>query len=499
MFEARELQHEARARGDRRVLHGELRNGEGNRIRAGVPRARGRRLRRLRRRRARPAAAAARCRPGAPPPAPGAPPPVTVDRAVSVQAFSQTVYPIVREHCADCHAGAGPGSPSIAHPNVDTAFTAIVNSQKVNLTTPNRSRLVRRLIADFHYCWSDCMLDGMQMEAAIAAWAEAVALAAPPPGTGGSPGSGARGRPDREQRAQARRRPGGSRGGALPRASDRVLRLQGRHRHRRARHQRRRARDGPHAHGRALDVELRDRDRDGQGERHATREPQALRPHRGRADRHAAVLGRGLGDPGQHHPGRPGAHHQPTRRTAARRNFHLGQTLYSYDVRNRSVLPAIDGNGKPALITYPADQDLQATLQHVVVTYDQYRGRRIYVNGVFTDDVDEQGPGRLWNWESEPHLRAGQRSEQRPPLARQAPAGRDLRPRAHPGADRAELRRRRRQAPDHALRRERLGGRRELHRVHGQRARRLQLPVLPADLREPERHRLPRREPARSP
>ena len=122
------LQHEARARGDRRVLHGELEHGESNRDRVVGPRARGRRLRRLRRRRERPrrAASAARRR-GAPPP-PGTPPPVTVDRAVSVQAFSQTVYPIVREHCADCHAGAGPGSPSIAHPNVDTAFTAIVNS-----------------------------------------------------------------------------------------------------------------------------------------------------------------------------------------------------------------------------------------------------------------------------------------------------------------------------------------------------------------------------------
>jgi hypothetical protein len=79
-------------------------------------------------------------------------------------------------------------------------------------------------------------------------------------------------------------------------------------------------------------------------------------------------------------------------------NLHLGQVLYSYDVRNRSVLPTVSGNGAPSLLTYPADQDLQATLQHVVVTYDQYRGRRIYVNGLFTDDLDEQGPGRLWNW-----------------------------------------------------------------------------------------------------
>jgi hypothetical protein len=34
----------------------------------------------------------------------------------------------------------------------------------------------------------------------------------------------------------------------------------------------------------------------------------------------------------------------------------------------------------------------------VVITFDQYRGRRIHVNGRFTDDVDEQGGDRLWTW-----------------------------------------------------------------------------------------------------
>ena len=129
-------------------------------------------------------------------------------------------------------------------------------------------------------------------------------------GKRGQSGRRRAGRPDLEQRAPARRRTGGPRGGALPRARDRVLRLQGRDRHHRARHQRRRAGDGSHADGRELDVELRDRDRDRQGERAAPAEPQALRPHRGRPDRLAAVLGRGLGDPGQRHPGRPGAHHR---------------------------------------------------------------------------------------------------------------------------------------------------------------------------------------------
>ncbi len=83
------------------------------------------------------------------------------------------------------------------------------------------------------------------------------------------------------------------------------------------------------------------------------------------------------------------------------RNFTLGQTLYNYDFRNRSLSAEIGDNGTPALVTRDADQDLQATLQHVVITYDQYRGRRIFVNGVFTDDEDEQGPGRLWSWNAD--------------------------------------------------------------------------------------------------
>ncbi len=66
---------------------------------------------------------------------------------------------------------------------------------------------------------------------------------------------------------------------------------------------------------------------------------------------------------------------------ATTRNFMLGQTLYNYDFLNRST--DADQNGDPSLSTADADEDLQATLQHVVVTYDPTNGRRIYVNGEF--------------------------------------------------------------------------------------------------------------------
>jgi hypothetical protein len=80
------------------------------------------------------------------------------------------------------------------------------------------------------------------------------------------------------------------------------------------------------------------------------------------------------------------------------RNFMLGQTLYQYDFLNRTS--ETDQNGEPRHSTSDADEDLQATLQHVVATYDPTNGRRIYVNGEFTDDVDPVPGGLLTDWDN---------------------------------------------------------------------------------------------------
>ena len=78
------------------------------------------------------------------------------------------------------------------------------------------------------------------------------------------------------------------------------------------------------------------------------------------------------------------------------RNFVLGQTMYNYDFYQRSS--SLGTDGEPKLMTNDDDQDLQATLQHVVITYDRNAGRRIYVNGEFTDDDDTVNAGDLLNW-----------------------------------------------------------------------------------------------------
>ena len=79
------------------------------------------------------------------------------------------------------------------------------------------------------------------------------------------------------------------------------------------------------------------------------------------------------------------------------RNFNLGQTMYNYDFFNRSSNS--DGNGNPQLSTPDAAEVLQATLQHVVATYDPVEGRKIYVNGVLVSQQDPAPGGTLTDWD----------------------------------------------------------------------------------------------------
>ncbi len=79
------------------------------------------------------------------------------------------------------------------------------------------------------------------------------------------------------------------------------------------------------------------------------------------------------------------------------RNFTLQQTLYDYEFRLRQTETAL--NGDPALATPSADEILQATLQHVVATYDPIEGRKIYVNGTLVSNVDQVPGGTIADWE----------------------------------------------------------------------------------------------------
>jgi len=80
------------------------------------------------------------------------------------------------------------------------------------------------------------------------------------------------------------------------------------------------------------------------------------------------------------------------------RNMLLRQSFYNYESFNRSSVTDDNNAGEPALTTSDDDELAQATLQHVVVTYDPVNGRRIYVNGVASGDVDPSGGGILNSW-----------------------------------------------------------------------------------------------------
>jgi hypothetical protein len=80
------------------------------------------------------------------------------------------------------------------------------------------------------------------------------------------------------------------------------------------------------------------------------------------------------------------------------RNFTLAQTNQNYDFMLRTSTTNLDG--VPELATATAADVLQASLQHVVMTYDPINGRQIYVNGVSTGVTDSQKGGTISNWDS---------------------------------------------------------------------------------------------------
>jgi len=88
----------------------------------------------------------------------------------------------------------------------------------------------------------------------------------------------------------------------------------------------------------------------------------------------------------------------------ATRNFTLGQNADEYEAYNYSTT-SVDHSGMPVFAT--ANQNLVATLQHVVLTYDPTSGRQIFINGIPVagsstnpSTPDPTAPGGLTTWDS---------------------------------------------------------------------------------------------------
>ena len=106
------------------------------------------------------------------------------------QAFAETVFPIVAEHCAGCHSENSNTTIDLArfaHSDSIIAHAVITNRDLVNMSSPENSRFVNRLIEDAHFCWTTCNNDANTIIAAINQWNELISSGIPGGGTDNPP------------------------------------------------------------------------------------------------------------------------------------------------------------------------------------------------------------------------------------------------------------------------------------------------------------------------
>jgi hypothetical protein len=309
--------------------------------------------------------------------------------------YSQTVYPIVAQFCSSCHSSAsavkqqpffaeGPQSAMA----VATAYEAA--KAKMDLDDPANSRLVLRLRNESHNCWSaSCANDAQVMEDAIIAFANQVPLTSVDPalltskastlyeGTIASGGNRYEGSVIALYEFKSGQDCGDSITGACATAYD------------------------TSGVDPAMDLTLSGNVKwfGGWGLNFAGGKAQATTS----SSRKLHTMINATGEYSIEAWVTPGNVVQEDMRIVSysgglmARNFNLGQTMYNYDFFNRSNLT--NANGDPQLSTPDAQEVLQASLQHVVATFDPVLGRRIYVDGVLVASLDPAPGGTLTDWD----------------------------------------------------------------------------------------------------
>lgn len=305
--------------------------------------------------------------------------------------FSKTVYPLVRENCSNCHtqnAVFADVMPFIAHENVNTAFDAVVDNQKVNLKTPENSRLVQRLLNDKHHCWSNCDDDAETMRQAIETWAVQA--------DGQEPGGN---QPEKIASAAMTFAESVEDTSSIRYDEFVIARFEF------AEGAGETARDSSGIEP-AMDLELTGVDwLPGNGIEIKSGKASATEQTSAKLYELIANPNTGSNEfsveawitPANTDQGGPARIVTYSRNTSSR-NFTMGQEKSDYVFRNTSAAEGISGNGTPNLITSEQNDVLQTNLQHVVMTFDQQVGRKIFVNGNFTGDDDPNGPGSLSRW-----------------------------------------------------------------------------------------------------
>ncbi|MEM8547308.1 MAG: LamG domain-containing protein [Pseudomonadota bacterium] len=288
--------------------------------------------------------------------------------------FGSTVHPVLTQYCSGCHTTSAPNAqgPFFAEADVATAYDAA--RPRIDVNMPDASRFVVRLRDEFHNCWSDCLANANEMQAAVQAMANNIAPTQVDPTLKISraltilDGIAASGGNRYEANAIATYEFKAGEGftafdtsGITPSLD---LTLSG---------------DFNWVGGFGITL------RDGKAQ---ARVADSVKLHdmikaTGEYSIEAWVV--------------PANVTQEQARIVSYsagpevRNFTLQQTLYDYNFQNRSAVT--DANGMPMLSTPAADEVLQATLQHVVANFDPVNGRSLYVNGIRIEVPDPAGSG----------------------------------------------------------------------------------------------------------
>ena len=98
-------------------------------------------------------------------------------KAISMDAFKTTVYPVTKARCVSCHGVSQ--TPLHASSNIETAYNSLVDNFKIDFNNIASSRLVLKLKNDHHNCWGDCAENATEMQNQITEWKRLVDLKAP--------------------------------------------------------------------------------------------------------------------------------------------------------------------------------------------------------------------------------------------------------------------------------------------------------------------------------
>jgi|TARA_R110002049_G_scaffold96434_3_gene236099 hypothetical protein len=305
--------------------------------------------------------------------------------------FSATIYPLVTAYCQDCHV-EGIQTPFIASTDIETAYNAA--KSRIDLEVPAGSRLVGRLRNEFHNCWDgNCTTSSAQMEAAINEFVSNLNTEAVDPklvnskaltliGDGIVANAGGRFEDNIIALYEFKEGDGyiaNDTSGVEPALN---LTLSG---------------NAKWVGGWGIkigpamtDPETNMLLRNGKAQA-STKSSEKLYDQlkaTGEYSIEAWVVPNNISQEDARIVSYSGS--------SEARNFTLGQSLYNYEVLHRSS--TTDQN--IVFATADADERLQASLQHVVVTFAPGQGRKIYVNGQFTGDMDPQEAGNFSEWDN---------------------------------------------------------------------------------------------------